>query len=103
MAFLAYQLSWYVLPSLPKYGLNNYIFPLAVPISKGVRFALAPLYPGSLYARLDECARNVTQAMGRYDVVTHTDSSLYKCLSERMFQLLSLSYGVFRSNHGGGA
>lgn len=38
-------------------------------------FALAPVYLGSLYERLDECARNITRAVNKYNVVTLVDSS----------------------------
>lgn len=52
-AFLAYGLLWYVLLSGPVDGLHQYVFPLSIQIAKGVRFALSPLYLGSLYAQLD--------------------------------------------------
>lgn len=41
---------------LPEDGLHSYVFPLAVLLAKGKRLALVPLYLGSLYARLKECA-----------------------------------------------
>lgn len=44
-------------------------------IAKGIKFVLVPLYLGPLYARMDECAGNITREVGRYDVVTHAHSS----------------------------
>lgn len=35
---------------------------------------LAPIYLGSLYARLDECIANVAWISGFYSVVYHVDS-----------------------------
>lgn len=58
-AVLAYSLSWFILPSGLEDGLNNYAFPFAILLAKGKKLALAPIYLGSLYARLDECLSNV--------------------------------------------
>lgn len=33
------------------------------------------IYLGSLYARLDECVNNKVHYVGRFDVVTHADTS----------------------------
>lgn len=63
-AFLAYWLSWYFLPSEPEDGLNQHVFPLAIIIAKGIKFALDPLFLGSLYVRLDECIGNITRLVG---------------------------------------
>lgn len=65
---LSYCLSWHVLPSDLKDGLNSYIFLLAISIMRRVQFALFPLYFGSLYARLNECLGNALRAMERYDL-----------------------------------
>lgn len=54
-AMLSYWLSWYVLLSGPEDGINSYIFPLAIRLAKGKSLALAPIFLGSLYYRLDEC------------------------------------------------
>lgn len=51
-ALLVYWLSWYVLPSGPGDGLNQYVFPLSILLTKGEKLALSPLYLGSLYAQL---------------------------------------------------
>lgn len=56
-------------------GLNHYVFPIAIQINKGRKFALAPLYLESLYARLDKRIQNITREVQRHDVVTHADSS----------------------------
>lgn len=45
-AMVAYCLSWYVLPSCLKDGLNSYVFPLVVLLEKGEKLALVPLYLG---------------------------------------------------------
>lgn len=54
------------LPSDPKDGLNPYIFLLDNLIVRGVQFALALLYLGSLYAQLDEYMGKIVREVGRY-------------------------------------
>lgn len=73
-ALLSYWLSCFVLPSWPEGGLNSYVFPLAILITKCERLALAPTYLGSLYTRLDECLANIAWSLGCFYVVTHDDS-----------------------------
>lgn len=43
--------------------------------AEGPKLALAPVYLGSLYARLKEFIQNFTRLIGSYDVATHEDSS----------------------------
>lgn len=43
-AFLAYWLSWYIFSSGSEGDLNQHIFPLAMEIAKGMKFALVPLF-----------------------------------------------------------
>lgn len=74
-AFLDYLLSYFVFPSSPKDGINSFVFPLVVLLSKGNRLVLALLYLGSLYAQLDECLKGVLRSVGRYDVVTYVEAS----------------------------
>lgn len=54
------------LPSDPKDRLNPYIFLLDNLIVRGVQFALALLYLGSLYAQLDEYMGKIVREVGRY-------------------------------------
>lgn len=61
------MLSWNVLSIGSKNKMNQFVFPLAIPIAKGVKLALAPLYSESLYTELDECIQNVNKAIRRYD------------------------------------
>lgn len=76
-AFLSYWLSRYVLSSSLKDGINVYVFPFAVRLARGKKLPLGPLCLGSLYTCLDECIRNITPGMGRYDVVTYVDSAFF--------------------------
>lgn len=88
-AFLAYWLSYFVFLSSPKDGINSYVFPLVVLLTKGNRLVLAPLYLGSLYAWLDECSKGVFKSMGRYDVVTYVDASFLQLFLWKRFGALS--------------
>lgn len=45
-AYLAYWLSWFVLPSGLEDGLNPYVFPMTIWLAKGEKLALAPLFLG---------------------------------------------------------
>lgn len=74
-AMLAYWLSWYVLPSGPKDGMNPYVFPLAVRLAKGEKLALAPVFLGSLFFNLDECGQNLVKSIGWYTVVSYANTS----------------------------
>lgn len=74
-AFLVYWLSYFVYPSCHQDGLQSYVFALAVMLVKRKRFALATLYLGSLYARLDKCLHNIFRSVSRYDVVLYSDAS----------------------------
>lgn len=47
---------------------------MAILIVKGVQFALASLYLGSLYARLNEFVGTIVRAIGRVYVMGHADS-----------------------------
>lgn len=67
-AFLAYLLSYFIFLSLLENGLHSYVFPIAVLFVKGKRLALASLFLGSLYVRLDEFLKNSVKSVGQYDV-----------------------------------
>lgn len=71
-ALPSYRFSYF--PS-PEDGLNNYVFALAIFLAKGKRLALAPLYLGSLYNRLDECVHNIFCSLGPYNVVSYADTA----------------------------
>lgn len=61
-AMLAYWLSWYVLPSGHEDGINPYVFPIAIRLTKGTCFGA--YFLGSLLYRLDECVQNQLKPMG---------------------------------------
>lgn len=52
----------------------SFVFQMAVSLAEGMKLALAPWYLGSFYARIDECSRNITQLVGRNDVVSYVDA-----------------------------
>lgn len=56
-----------VLLSAPEDGLTSFVFPSVIPLAKGRRLALALLYLGSLFHRLNQCANNIVRYIGRYD------------------------------------
>lgn len=66
---LSYWLSCLFFQVDQKYGINPFVFLIAVVLAKRERLDLPPIYLGSLYA-LDECVGNITLAVERYDVVT---------------------------------
>lgn len=74
-AFLAYWLNYFVFPSPLEDDMYVFAFPMAVLLAQGKKLALAPWYLGSLYARLDECSKNITQSVERYDVVSYMDAN----------------------------
>lgn len=71
---LVYWLSWYVLPSRPEDGISPYVFPLAVRLAKGGKIALAPFFL-ALYFHLVECIQNLVKSMGRYTVLSYSNTS----------------------------
>lgn len=71
-ALLAYWLSWFVLPSGLQDGQNAYVFPLAILLVKG-EVGSGSIVLRVFYAWLVECMESTLG--GRYDVVTHEDSS----------------------------
>lgn len=70
-AMLAFWLSWYVLSSGPEDGINSYVFPLAIKLAKGEKFALTPVFLGSLFYRLDKCVQSLVRLMGQYTVASY--------------------------------
>lgn len=53
--------------------LNNYMFPLAVLLTKRERLVLVTIYLGSLYSWMDECVSNIARSMSCYIPLTHMD------------------------------
>lgn len=72
---LSYWLSCYVLPNGPKDSLYAYVFPLPIRLARGDRLALALVYVGLLFYRLNECVHKITRSMGQFLVVTYADTS----------------------------
>lgn len=64
LGLFGYWPSWHVLLNRPKDELNPHVFPLAILIARSMRFALAPLYLGSLYigwvcSKLNQCSGSI--------------------------------------------
>lgn len=74
-AFFAYWLSYFVFPSPPDDGLNPFMFRMAVLLAQKKPVALGPWFLGSLYKSLDECGRNITRSVGRFDVVCYVEAN----------------------------
>ncbi|GAV70635.1 PMD domain-containing protein [Cephalotus follicularis] len=74
-AFIAFWLSRYVFPCLLVDGVNRSLFMLAIKISKGDRFYLAPLFVGSLYKRLDLYKRSMEAFLGHNYVLCFVDTA----------------------------
>lgn len=47
---------------------------------KGERLVLAPLYLGSFFDKLDECAKNVVYCVGHHNVAIYANASLLQML-----------------------
>ncbi|KAK9280620.1 hypothetical protein L1049_014315 [Liquidambar formosana] len=62
-AFLSYWLSRYVLEGAPEDGVNAWVFPLTIKITKGEQFALAPVFLGSLYRHIDLIKTDMERSM----------------------------------------
>lgn len=66
------------------------MFPPVVLLAKGDRLELAPLYLGSLYARLDECSRSVFRSVDRYNVVSYVNASFLQMFMWESFGAFTL-------------
>lgn len=88
-AFLAYWLNYFVFPSPPEDGVQPSIFPMAVLLARGKKLPLAAWFLGTMYARLDEAARNTTRSMGRYDVVSYVDANFLQLFLWERFEGLA--------------
>lgn len=53
------------------------------------RLALAHLYLGSLYARLDQCSCYIFKSVVQYDVVSYVDASFLQMFLWETFRALS--------------
>ncbi|MED6132603.1 hypothetical protein PIB30_020613 [Stylosanthes scabra] len=72
-AFIAYWLSKYVFLGPADECLSQGVFLLACVIAQGRCVPLAPLYLGSLYARLDHFSEQLKIAHGRFPVLAYID------------------------------
>lgn len=87
-ALLSYWLSFFVLPSGPQDSLNSYLFPLVIVLAYKEKLALAPIYLGSLFAKLDQCVANNVSSLCRCDVVTHAGTSFQQIFLWKQFGAL---------------
>lgn len=85
---LSYSLSWYGLTKGPEDGPNAYVCPLAIRLARGDRRALASIYLGSLFYRLDQCVDNIMRSIDRFYVVTHADTSCLQLFLWEQFKTL---------------
>lgn len=67
-----------MLPSGLEDGINSYVFPLVIRLAKGEKVALAPIFLGSLFYRLDECVQSLVRSMGRYTVASYTQTAVLR-------------------------
>lgn len=72
-------------------GIKAYVFPLAIGLRKGKKLAPGPVYLGLLFARLNECGNNILRSVGRYDVVTHTNTCFIQVLLSERFGGIALN------------
>lgn len=72
-------------------------FPWPSWLAQGKRLALTPWSLGSLYVRLDECSRNGTWSIGRYDVVSYVDANFLRLFLFEQFQGLAPEPRVFKA------
>lgn len=71
----SHWLSWYVLPSDPKDGLNSYVFYLAIRLAKAERLVIVLIYDlSSPFYRLGECIGNIGKV---YTALSCGDSRRY--------------------------
>lgn len=75
---------------MPEDGLYGYETLLVVMLVGEKRLALAHLYLGSLYARLDQCSCYIFKSVGQYDVVSYVDASFLQMFLWETFRALSL-------------
>lgn len=88
-AMLSYWFSWYVLPNSPENVLNPYVFSVAVQPAKEERLAVASIYLGSLFNKLDGCIRNIVKSVGHYHVVTQANIAFLQVFLPEQFEMLS--------------
>lgn len=72
-------------------GPNPHVFPLTIRLARGERFALAPIYLGSLFCKMDECINNIMKFVGRYYVVTYAVTTFLQVFLWGQFETLSQS------------
>lgn len=75
-----------------KDGLNPYVFPLAIRLTRGDKLTLLPIYLGSLFYRLDLCVQNIIKSTDQHIVVTHADTSFLQLFLCERFKTLGTMY-----------
>ncbi|GAV74984.1 PMD domain-containing protein [Cephalotus follicularis] len=70
VAFVSFWISRYVFPGNPVDVMN-----VAIKISKGERFPLAPLFMGSLYKCLDLYKKSMKASLGRSSLLCFVDTA----------------------------
>ncbi|PON88277.1 Aminotransferase-like mobile domain containing protein [Trema orientale] len=72
--FLACWLCRHVFYFSPINVIHRRVFPLACMMACGKKFALGPLYLGTLYRRMDQFVSDMIRSVGRYQVRSYVDS-----------------------------
>lgn len=88
-AFLVYCLNYFVFPSPPEDGVLPVVFPIAVLLAQGKRLALTPWYLGALYARFDECSKNVTRLVDQYNALCYVNANFFQLFLWERFRAIS--------------
>lgn len=73
----------------PDDQINPYISPLVVMLAKGEKLALIPIFLGSLFFRLDECAQNLVKSMGPYTFISYANTSFLQLFLWERFKTTS--------------
>lgn len=69
------------------------LFSLAILLEKGEKLALASLYLGSLFFKLDECVKNIFPLL-RYHVVTMLPPPFYKFSLEVIWNTFTKAHSI---------
>lgn len=96
-AMLSFWLSWYVLSSGPEDSINAYVFPMAIRLARGEKVALAPIFLGSLFYRLNECVQTLIRSMGRYIVASYAQMAFLQMFLWERFKSYSPQPTTFKA------
>lgn len=75
--------------SPPEDGLNPFVFLIAALLAQKKPVALGARFLGTVYSRLDECARNIVRLIGRYNVVCYVDTNFLQLFLYELFFLVA--------------